>query len=78
MMSVSVLLLLRYYFWRATSTLPPFGSTLDFAVGAAFLFIETTGLVAAILCMFFLSRSRNRTPDVEANKAWLGRCAKSR
>ena len=44
---------------------------LDFTVGALFLFIETTGLVAAILCMVFLSRSRDRTPDVERNKPWL-------
>jgi cellulose synthase (UDP-forming) len=71
MMAVSVLLLVRYYSWRATSTLPPVGFTLDFTVGALFLCIETTGLAAAIFCMVFLSRSRNRTPDVERNKEWL-------
>jgi cellulose synthase (UDP-forming) len=71
MMAVSVLLLMRYYYWRASSTLPPFGDKLDFTVGALFLFIETTGLVAALLCMFFLSRSRDRTADVEQNKPWL-------
>ena len=62
-MAVSVTLLLRYFFWRATSTLPPTGLTIDFAAGLIFLFVETTGLVAAILCMVFLSRSRDRTPD---------------
>ncbi len=71
MMSVSVALLLRYYFWRATSTLPPVEHVLDFTVGVIFLGIETTGLAAAILCMFFLSRTRNRTPDVEKNRPWL-------
>jgi cellulose synthase (UDP-forming) len=70
-MAVSVALLLRYYFWRASSTLPPIGLSLDFVVGALFLFAETTGLVAAILCMIFLSRSRNRSPDVEQNIPWL-------
>lgn len=70
-MAVSIALLLRYYYWRATSTLPPPGLSLDFIVGALFLFVETTGLVAAILCMVFLSRSRNRSPDVEQNIAWL-------
>jgi cellulose synthase (UDP-forming) len=70
-MAVSVALLLRYYFWRTTATLPETGFTLDFIVGVLFLFVETMGLLAAILCMVFLSRSRNRTPDVERNKAWL-------
>jgi cellulose synthase (UDP-forming) len=70
-MAISVTLLLRYYFWRASSTLPPVGLSLDFVVGALFLFVETTGLVAAILCFFYLSGSRPRTPDVERNKPWL-------
>lgn len=70
-MAISIALLVRYYYWRTTMTVPAFGFTLDFVVGILFLFIETTGLFAAILCMLFLSRSRSRSGDVEQNKAWL-------
>jgi cellulose synthase (UDP-forming) len=71
LMAVSVALLLRYYYWRVTSTLPPTDLSLDFVAGVFFLFAETMGLLAAILCMFFLSRSSDRGPDVERNTPWL-------
>jgi cellulose synthase (UDP-forming) len=70
-MAVSAALLLRYYFWRATSTLPPTGLTCDFVVGVIFLAVESTGIVAAIISMVFLSRSRDRSPDVEQNIVWF-------
>ncbi len=70
-MAISVTLLLRYVFWRATSTLPPVGFTLDFTVGLIFLLVELSALVAAVLSLLFLSRTRDRSGDVEKNKAWL-------
>ena len=70
-MAISAALLLRYVFWRATSTLPQTGFTLDFTVGVIFLFIELTGLLAAVLSPLFLCRTRDRSGDVEKNKAWL-------
>jgi len=69
--AVSITLLLRYFFWRVTSTLPPTGLTLDFAVGLIFLLVESSALLAAVLSLFFLSRSRDRSGDVERNKGWL-------
>jgi cellulose synthase (UDP-forming) len=69
-MAVSVTLLLRYFYWRATSTLPPTGLTADFAAGLIFLFVETIALVAAILSMVFLSRSRDRTPERRTSHGW--------
>src|SRR5208283_5426908 len=69
--AVSITLLLRYFFWRVTSTLPPIGLTIDFAVGLIFLLVESAALLAAVLSLFFLSRSRDRSGDVENNKRWL-------
>ncbi len=52
--AVSITLLLRYFFWRVTSTLPPIGLTIDFTVGLIFLLVESTALLAAVLSLFFL------------------------
>ena len=71
MVGVALLLLLRYFHWRVTSTLPPVGWTADFAAGSIFLVAEAASLSAAILASIFLCRTRNRSPEVEANKAWL-------
>ena len=60
-MAISLALLLRYAFWRVTCTLPRMGFTLDFVCGVIFLLIEAAGLVAAVLSLVFLSRSRNRS-----------------
>lgn len=71
MVGFGLLLLLRYFHWRVTSTLPPVGWTADFAAGSIFLVAETASLSAAILASIFLCRTRNRSPEVEANKTWL-------
>jgi cellulose synthase (UDP-forming) len=71
MTGITLILLLRYFLWRATETLPAFGMTLDFAVGTVFFAAETCWLTAGALTLFFLSRTRERTSEVEANKAWL-------
>ena len=65
--AISVLLMIHYLSWRLTSTLPPIDDPLDFSVGLIFLVGEVLTVISAILSMFFLMRSRNRTPDVEAN-----------
>lgn len=67
MAAISVLLMLYYLSWRLTATLPTHGNLLDFSVGVVFLFGEALTVISAILSLFFLMRSRNRTPDVEAN-----------
>ena len=71
MVGITLALLMRYFAWRVTSTLPPVGWTIDFGSGLIFLTAESTSLAAAILALIFLSRTRNRTADVEANQAWL-------
>jgi cellulose synthase (UDP-forming) len=71
MVTVAFLLLTRYFAWRSTSTIPPLGWSLDFAVGIVFFVAEAAALLAGQLNLFFLSRFTNRTPEVEANKAWL-------
>lgn len=71
MIGVGMILLLRYFGWRVTSTLPPAGWTFDFAVGGLFLAAESASLAAAILASVFLCRTRNRSREVEANKGWL-------
>ena len=71
MAGVTLLLLLRYLEWRVTSTLPPTGLTLNFGVGLLFLTAEFSNVVAGMFSLFFLSRTRNRTLEVEANKDWL-------
>jgi cellulose synthase (UDP-forming) len=69
--AVSLALLMRYLFWRATSTLPPTGFTLDFALGLTFLLVESGGLAAAALSLIFLSRTRDRSPEADRNAQWL-------
>lgn len=61
----------RYMTWRISSTLPPVGLTLDFAVGALFTAVEFLALVGASISFFFLTRTRNRTGEVERNLPWL-------
>ncbi len=70
-MTISLFLLLRYAAWRLTSTLPPIGWSADFFVSLLYLATETCGLGSTCLTLLFMSRKKNRTPDVEANKAWL-------
>lgn len=68
---VAVLLLVYYFRWRISSSVPPAGWTLDFGVGLVFLLAEASALVSGALSLVFLSRTRNRTSEVEANLPWL-------
>ncbi|HUU24795.1 MAG TPA: hypothetical protein VMW68_04435 [Methyloceanibacter sp.] len=60
----------RYMTWRITSTLPPVGLTLDFALGFVFTAVEFAAMVGASISFFFLTRTRNRTAEVERNLLW--------
>src|SRR5262245_56699909 len=71
--SVSAALLLHYWRWRVTHTLPPQGLTADSLVGSVFLVAETAALAAGALALLFLSRTRNRTAELEANRHWFER-----
>ena len=71
MTGIALLLLARYFLWRMTSTIPPVGWTADFMVGYLFFIAEAAALAAVALSLVFLSRTIDRTPEVEANKQWL-------
>ncbi|MBI5264772.1 MAG: glycosyltransferase [Bradyrhizobium sp.] len=65
---VSFLLLLRYFYWRVTETLPPPALTLDALVGYPFMLAETASLVAVALSLLFLSRTIERTAAFDADR----------
>jgi cellulose synthase (UDP-forming) len=69
--AVSLFFMWRYIHWRLTESLPPVGLTADFIAGAAFSLVETATFVGTSLSLFFLSRTSNHTPEVDANSAWL-------
>jgi cellulose synthase (UDP-forming) len=69
--SACLFLAWRYMLWRITDTLPPIDQTLDFAVGAVFTLVEMLSMLGATVALIFLTRTRNRTPEANANVAWL-------
>jgi cellulose synthase (UDP-forming) len=70
-LGVAATLLVIYMAWRVTASLPAAGLTADFVIGGVFLALEVASLLAALLLLFFLTRTSNRTPEVERNRAWL-------
>ncbi len=70
-MIVGAALLARYFLWRLTSTLPPFSDLVDFTVGTIFLVAEGLTVIASIISLLFMTRTRDRTPDVEAQLPWF-------
>jgi cellulose synthase (UDP-forming) len=66
MTGMSFVLLIRYFAWRVTGTLPPPGLTADALVGYPFMLAEGASLVAVSLSLLFLSRTIDRSADVKA------------
>lgn len=66
MTGMSFVLLIRYFAWRVTGTLPPPGLTADFLVGFPFMLAEGASLVSISLSLLFLSRTIDRSADVKA------------
>ena len=66
MTGMSFILLIRYFAWRVTETLPPPGLTADVLVGYPFMLAEGASLVAISLSLLFLSRTIDRSADVKA------------
>ena len=69
--AIVLALMWRYILWRWFSTLPPFGFTLDTLTALLFITVETATVVGATISLFFLTRVRDRSPEVEANMGWL-------
>ncbi|MBR0793939.1 glycosyltransferase [Bradyrhizobium jicamae] len=66
MTGISFLLLVHYFVWRVTATLPPLALTADAIVGYPFLLAEAASLIAVSLSLVFLSRTIDRSPEVNA------------
>jgi cellulose synthase (UDP-forming) len=66
MAGISFVLLVRYFVWRVTQTLPPPGFTADCLVGYPFVLAEAASLVAVCLSLLFLSRTIDRSVEVTA------------
>lgn len=67
-----VLALTAYYLtWRVTATIPSFSDPVDWAVGWLFLLIELGAVTGSILSYITLTRTGNRSVEVERNASWL-------
>lgn len=69
MTGMSFVLLVRYFVWRVTETLPPPALTADALVGYPFMLAETASLLAVCLSLLFLSRTIDRCADVKSGQA---------
>jgi cellulose synthase (UDP-forming) len=69
--SLAIFLMWRYMAWRVFGSLPEIGFTPDYALGVVFVAVETLSMISTTMSLFFLTRIRDRTPDVEANLPWL-------
>ena len=61
----------RYMFWRFTETMPPLSEPLDFSIGLVFTLVEMLSMLGTTLALFFLTRTKDRTPEANANVPWL-------
>jgi cellulose synthase (UDP-forming) len=61
----------RYLLWRIGYTLPPAGLTLDFVAGVIFMAVEALAMIGGTLSMVFLTRTSDRSADVQHNLRWL-------
>jgi cellulose synthase (UDP-forming) len=68
---IAILLMGRYMGWRLSSSLPEPGLSLDYFAGVTFASVESLSMLSTAMTLFFLTRIRNRTKDVEANMPWL-------
>jgi cellulose synthase (UDP-forming) len=72
MVAITLSLMIHYGYWRITSTLPPLGLTLDWVFGVVFLVVETLAMLAAMISLVFLARTKDRSPEVERHRNWFG------
>ncbi len=73
MLPIAIVLALtaNYLFWRVTVTIPPASDPLDFYAGWLFFAIECAAVTGSVISYITLSRTKNRSAEVEANTAWL-------
>jgi cellulose synthase (UDP-forming) len=68
---IAIILMWRYMAWRIFASLPEMNLTLDYFVGIMFVSVEMLSMLSTTMSLFFLTRIRKRTADVEANLPWL-------
>ena len=71
MVAGSFALMAQYAWWRITDTLPAPAYTPEYVLALIFLAAELIGIVTAALSLLFLTRTRDRSPDADANAGWL-------
>ncbi len=69
---IAALLALRYAWWRLTETIAPVGLTWDFAASWSLAAFEMVALVGSLSGFLMMSRTLNRSAEVEANRGWWG------
>ena len=69
--AISLTFMAEYAWWRITATLPSVALSLEFAVALGFLIVEMGGMLAAALSLLFLTRTRGRSAEADANAPWL-------
>ncbi len=67
LIAVALALMANYMIWRFWATLPPVGLTLDFIAGVIFVTVEAAALLGAMVSLAAMSRTRERTSEVEAH-----------
>lgn len=70
LISISIVLALRYIWWRASETVPATGA--GYLLGILFLLMEAAALVSSLSAAFILIRYRDRSREVRENGAWWG------
>lgn len=69
---VLVLALTAYYLvWRVTVTIPPISDPVDWVAGWLFLLIEFGAVSGSVLSYITLTRTSDRSAEVERNTPWL-------
>jgi cellulose synthase (UDP-forming) len=61
----------QYAWWRVSETLPAPALSFEYALALVFLVGELAGIATAALSLLFLTRTRDRSPDADANAEWL-------
>ncbi|MBI1173488.1 glycosyltransferase [bacterium] len=68
----------RYMWWRITQTLAPPGLTADFLASASLLALEGSALLGSLSAFVILSRTSDRSAEVDRNLGWWGSAAPPR
>ena len=71
MIAGSFAMMSQYAWWRITETLPAPAANFEYALALVFLIAELVGIATAALSLVFLTRTRDRSPDADANAGWL-------